>query len=58
MKLVLEKKKTKCDNNNVNNNNNNQKKLIVQDNLPEQSKWHQYIKLTKHASMKPETFLW
>ena len=56
MKLILEKKKTKCDNNNIN--NNNQEKLIVQDNLPEQSKWYQYIKLTKHASLKPETFLW
>jgi len=36
MKLILEKKKTKCNNNNIN--NNNQEKLIVQDNLPEQSK--------------------
>lgn len=31
------KKKTKCNNNNINY-YNNQKKLIVQDNLPEQSK--------------------
>lgn len=42
LKLFLQKethfreKKTKCDNNNIN--NNNQEKLIVQDNLPEQSK--------------------